>query len=823
MRRWWLMTIAVLLVAAPAAAQQGSVQVIVASQVTTGDPSRTGGLPGYQPDFGLSWFRPTTNWGTLSLDAHAARSGNDPRLGRALFAVKDLKRHGLTWNFSAGDSAYTPFLTEYGFSNLFAPQVTFRGGSLSAAGANTSLSITAGRVTVFRDLFAANAETLGQSLFVARVSQKVTTWLEVVAHASRVRSQDLKEFNTLIESSDDAGAGIRVNVTKTVQIIGDAGLTSFRRKNATTWEQKPSMLVGTRWTGKQGWFQVDAHRFSPGNFSVFNNPYTDREGVFAGGEYTLPRHVSVFGGWDVFANHLDPANSNDGTTRGTAARMYVGARVPITSHLSFAARVEDGARTSKPSRSSVGYESDTGTKSAEWQVTFSKWNATGRYERRSNVDISGGLRAPTSTFTEHDLSGQLFYKVTHATQVFATVFLTERRDPIGGGQSFWQASAGAQVQLSRRNLFGRAEVTLSRNRELESDFLTPRSAFSGGLSIQIAKHVALSLDVYLDRSPGQMVTANPWMSRTMVRFVYTLPTGSPRAAAGAGSARTMPRGKETIEGTVFVDWNGNGVQEEGEESLGGIGVVLDADWRTTADPHGRFRFDHLVAGPHQITLDVPTVPADFDTPSSAALDLTVRRNDVPVVGLGLLPVGDIDGVVLLDTNDNGVRDEGAEGDRPIDGAVLMLDDGTRTEIAHKGTFRFSGVRMGPHTVQLLVESLPDGSILAGDSQVQVEVTREQRTAKTGFLVKLDKRPEIRKTFTPRKPDGGKTDATSGGGKTGAKTDKTGAKSGTSKSGETKSGNTKSNEAKSGETTSGETTSAALSTYGADKANFTDSK
>ncbi len=80
----------------------------------------------------------------------------------------------------------------------------------------------------------------------------MTKWFEVVAHASRVRSHDLKEFSTLIESSDDAGAGIRVNVTKTLQIIGDAGLTSFRRKNASNWEQKPSVLVGTRRTGKQG-------------------------------------------------------------------------------------------------------------------------------------------------------------------------------------------------------------------------------------------------------------------------------------------------------------------------------------------------------------------------------------------------------------------------------------------------------------------------------------------------------------------------------------------------------------------------------------------
>ncbi len=814
MRRFWLMLIAALLVAAPAAAQQGSVQITAASQVTTGDPMRTGGLQGYQPDFGFNWFRPTTTWGTLTFDAHAVRGGNDPRLGRALFAVKNLKKTGLTWNLSAGDSAYTPFLTDYGFSNLFAPQVTFRGASVSAAGADTSLSITAGRVTVFRDLFAANADTLGQSLFVARASQKVTKWFEVVAHASRVQTQDLKEFNYLIESSDDAGAGVRVNVTKTVQVIADAGMTSYRRKDSTNWEQKPSMLVGARWTADRGWFQLDAHRFSPGNFSVLNNPYADREGLFAAGEYKLTGSLRVYGGWDMFQNDRQASTVVNPWNDATSSRGYGGARLRINSHLFVGGRIEDGARTSKPSQYSVGYDSDTGVKSAEWQLTFAKWNAIGRYERRSNVSLSGGLAAPSSTFTQHDLSGQFFYSVNRATRVFTTLFLTQRRDQMGGGQSFWQASAGAQVQVSNPNVFARGEVILSRNRELESDFLTPRSAFSGGLTAQIAKHVALSLDVFIDRSPVHMVRANPWMSRTMLRLVYTLPTGSAVTATGAAAARKMPRGNETIEGTVFVDWNGNNIQDAGEESLGGVGVLVDGVARTTADQKGRFRFDRLVGGAHVIKLDLASIPADFDPPATSATEVTARHNEVAAVTFAVLPLGDIEGVVLQDLNGNGTLDEG---DAPVEGAVVVLDDGARTEIVRNGMFTFSGVRVGTHTVQLLLESLPDGAAIAGESQVGIDVSRQQRTPVAGFLIRVDRRPEIRKVFTPKKVDGGKTDSTggagnksggktdstAGAGKSGGKTDKSGTtrsttsgtKSSHSKSGLTKSGNTKSSETK----------------------------
>jgi hypothetical protein len=369
MRRSWLLIIAVLLFAAPVAAQQGSVQVIAASNVTTGDESRTGGLQGYQPDFGVSWFQPTKTWGTLSFDGHAVRAGNDPRLGRALFAVKDLKKDGLTWNLTAGDSAYTPFLTDYGFNNLFGPQVNFRGGSVSATGANTTLSITAGRVTVFKDLFAADAEALGQSLFVARATQKVSKWFEVVAHASRVRTQDLHQFNYLIESSDDAGAGIRMNVSKTLQVIGDAGVTSYRRKD---------------------WFQVDAHRFSPGNFSVFNNPYNDRQGLFAGGDYALGSRVRVSGGWDLFQDNLD-ATGQTATSRGTASRAYGGANARVNSHLSFGVRLEQGARTSKPSPT-CRCRSPSGTRRPGMN-SGPTWTSTARAAR------SAGPRPPSPSTT----------------------------------------------------------------------------------------------------------------------------------------------------------------------------------------------------------------------------------------------------------------------------------------------------------------------------------------------------------------------------------------------------------------------------------------
>jgi hypothetical protein len=742
-RTWWILTLAFLLAGSRAAAQQGYVQVISAMQVTTGDIERTGATRRWEPDFGFSWFAPGTRVGTVQFDLHAVRGKSDPRLGRALFAIRDLKSHGFTWNLEAGDTVHTPFLTDYGFSNLFAPQVTFRGGSVSASGPRSSFSVTAGRVTVLRDLFGANAEALGQSLFVARGTHRPSNRVEISARASRVRTEDLKEFAYVVRSGDDAGAGVRVSVTPSWQIVGDAGVTSFLRRGSAQWELQPSMLAGTKWTGQKGWIQVDAHRFSPGNFSVVTNPHNDREGVFAAGQYDLGSHVRAFGGWDVFRSNVraETVPIESGIPQSSGSRAYGGVRVRVNAHLFFGGRVEQGARTSRPSRYSLGYESDTGVASGEWQITYSRWNATGRYERRSNVDVGS---SPFS-FTQHDASAQVSVRLESHSQVFANVFLTDRRDRGAGGQSFWQVSAGSQVQLPRRNLFARAELTISRNRQIESDFLTPRTALGFGLNGQLSPRLTLSIDTFIDRAPLLLPGKSPWASRTLARLVYTLPTGSPVVAGAARPARAS-RGRETIEGVAFVDWNGNGVQDADDPPASGVTIVLDADAQVTTDQNGRFRFPREAAGPHRLALDLATLPADYDPPSPNEVPLVVRRGARTVTPIGLLPLGDVEGTVFQDTNGNGALDAD---DRPIDDAVVVLDDGTRTEVTHGGRFRFTGVPLGPHTVRVLVESLPDGASLA-TPDAAVELAPAQRVGHVAFLAKIEKRPEIRKVFPPKK-------------------------------------------------------------------------
>ncbi len=748
----WVFAFVALLASSPALARQGYVQILSGTLATTGAAERTGAAPSYQPDFGVAWLQPTADFGTMHLELHAVRDSGDPRFGRGLFAIRDMKKVGLVWSAELGDTSHTPYLTSYGFSNLFAAPVTFRGGTVSAVSDRTSFTLTAGRVTIFRDMFGADAQALGQTIFAGRLVHRISGRLEVTAHASRVRTSDLQEFNYTIRSGDEAGAGLRFQITPTWRLTADAGMTSYQRRDSTVTEHGPSALVGTQWIGANGSFEIDAHRFSPGEFSAFNFAYNDRDGLFASGQYTFLRRLRLDGAWELFRTNIETSTDPSlGQAMVSGSRARAGIRMAVTRHLSFGARLDVGARRSGPSRYSVGYESDTGSASADVQLTVGRLDAFGQYERRTDVS----LNSTSITFTQHDVLAHLLFRPTSRLQLSSAVQISERRGSDGNGQSFWQASAGGQAQVWGQRVAARAEVLVSGNRDFTTEFITPRSGLNLGLSGRLTSRLSVTLDAYLDRSPIQMTTpVNPWATRTLVRLVYTLPTGvSGNGRILSNRAPGSPTGKAVVEGTAFADWNGNGVQDPGEDPLPGVAVVLDSLERMTTGRDGAFRFPHEAAGTHALRVDLTTVSAEYNLPATLPAEFTLGRNERHVAAFGLLPLGDVDGTVFLDVNGNKVRDDG---DTPVDNAVVILDDGRRTELTRRGHFRFSGVQLGSHTVRVLMESLPDGAALTGPAEATVEVGRQQRETSISYLVQTQKRPEIRKVFPDKNPKiGGK--------------------------------------------------------------------
>jgi cell division septation protein DedD len=263
---------------------------------------------------------------------------------------------------------------------------------------------------------------------------------------------------------------------------------------------------------------------------------------------------------------------------------------------------------------------------------------------------------------------------------------------------------------------------------------------------QITRQTSIALNVHMDRSPAFSSRGPEWATRSMLRLTRSMATGSVYVAGGApGTAVAAGRGTGTVSGSVFADWNANGLPDADESLLEGIPLRLGSSQSATSR-EGQFAFLNVPVGLREVGLDTGALPIDYDPPSVTAVRLELLRGETKRVLFGLIPLGMIEGQVVRDANGNRRADPG---DEPMDAAVVVLDGGARSEQVRRGRFRFDAVRSGEHLVKLLVESLPDGAVVAGPAEAKIVLGRDSLSASVPFLVSIEKRPEIRKVFPPR--------------------------------------------------------------------------
>ncbi len=737
-------------------AQPSQVSVSAAAQVYTADRFRLGTQNRVEPDLGISWLKPGLFGGTLGLDVNLVRRDDRIQVGRGLFSLKGVQAAGFTWDLNGGDTGTPPFVPDFGFSNLHAPILTVAGGSIEARRGRTTLRVAGGRSTQNRSVFGTDFVDLRQTLFQADAGVRVSERVHLTTHGSSVTNGDLGTYPVYVDWSRDLGAGLTIKPRPNWQLAFDGGVSRFQRRGAPDADVAPSWLVGTSVTGRRGRFEVNAQRFSVGRFAGMNYPYNDRQGVFASGDLDLNKPVRVFGGVEVARTNLDPAAAAQASIaipEGTQARGYGGVRLQFAQHSTVTVRTEGGGRNIVPSRFSPGFESDTGALSVEWQGRLPRATVFSRYERRSNVDAS---YAPSS-FRQHEVSSQIFFHLQNNRELFGQVFAIRRDDRTGGGETEWYAGGGVQQPVASLAL--RVEGTFGRTSDWTSRRAANRQMIIAGVSGQLARRLYLSADIVVNHAALDLPGGSAWTTRSIVRLTRTLSYGATMLTA-TGLAITGPTG--SVDSRVFVDWDADGEVDPGDDPAQGVVVFISGLGAAPTGRDGRAVFGRVPVGERLVSLDLSTVPADFDLPDRTTASVDVAKSHRTAASFGLIPVGSIEGFVCVDRDGDGRR---SAGDQPVRDAVVTLDDGERTALVRDGAFRFDNVRLGSHAVSVVMESLGDGAMLAGPARAEVELTREQRAAGVTFLVHNERRPEIRKVFPGRKvavPNAAdQTEATSG--------------------------------------------------------------
>ncbi|WP_222932384.1 IPTL-CTERM sorting domain-containing protein [Allochromatium humboldtianum] len=161
----------------------------------------------------------------------------------------------------------------------------------------------------------------------------------------------------------------------------------------------------------------------------------------------------------------------------------------------------------------------------------------------------------------------------------------------------------------------------------------------------------------------EVVETDPvgYVSTTTNRVAVSL-AAEPNGQVGAATANFGDQPRLAISGRVFMDLSGNGVQEQGENGLGGILVTLKRDGVVLATAltagNGAYLFSDLPPGVYRVERDI--IPDHLAT-SPTPLTVSLSIDGSATANFGVQPIGLVYGRVVIDTNGNGRVDTGELG------------------------------------------------------------------------------------------------------------------------------------------------------------------
>ena len=206
---------------------------------------------------------------------------------------------------------------------------------------------------------------------------------------------------------------------------------------------------------------------------------------------------------------------------------------------------------------------------------------------------------------------------------------------------------------------------------------------------------------------------------TLNTATFTLAAGANRTDVDFGYRYTGSVGDR-----VWLDANGNGTQDAGENGINGVTVqLLDSSSNvvatTTTSGDGNYAFNNLAAGTYTVRVVAASLPAgvaatyDLDgiaTLNTATFSLAAGANRTDV-DFGYRNTGSVGDRVWLDANGNGTQDTGEAG---LNGVTVQLVNSGGTVIASTttggdGNYTFSNLAAGTYTVRVVASSLPAGA------------------------------------------------------------------------------------------------------------------
>ena len=283
-------------------------------------------------------------------------------------------------------------------------------------------------------------------------------------------------------------------------------------------------------------------------------------------------------------------------------------------------------------------------------------------------------------------------------------------------------------------------------------------------------HIYVSSNQFADPAGTgdiECTNVNPTPTPTPTPTVTPIPTNTPTPT---------PIPTHSLIGTVYVDSNQNGIQDNGEVGYTNATVILSTGQTVNTDQNGTYTFNNLQNGAYVETLTVPNgynitttnpvdvaisadttqnfgiapVPTSTPTPTPTITPtptltptptITPTPTNTPTPTPTPVPTYSLSGVVYVDANQNGFQDAGETG---YAGATVKLSTGQTITTNTNGNYSFSGLQIGTYIETL---TIPSGYLATTANPVTIPLT-SNTTQNFGIAVVPTPTPTKTPTPTP---------------------------------------------------------------------------
>ncbi len=619
------------------------------------------------------------------------------------------------WTLTGGDFHTPAFLVEFPFNNIFVPEIEGRGFKVQAAHGDSQYTFFVGDETLTAGLRVAYRMVTPQKVLGASVRRQLWPHLQVGARAMQFSAnpQDMLD-NPYLFPQGRAAPLVRTlaveglyTPVKRLKVYAEGS-----RPGAVAGPAITSTLAGLAWEDTAFSFKTDYAREGILYFPLAGYFAGDRQGPFAEGRWRPIKRLEFQGSADLYHNNLEhnaslPFLTSAGTSAGFSG--WLPGDFTASATLSTVRFSEQGG--GQDAVASNNRQIDAIMSKAVRRHTLQvEWREI-RLETPGNPQLQRSWEVGDSFQTKHfSLGGAL-----------------RDQQILGAGQRDSIFFRGlAQFNLGRFSAYGNVEV----GNDLANQTLFSTNAYRTsvlGLAWRVARGWNLQTEMFRNSLNLTLNPENIFLLQNGPALGGLSPVGASLSATGqwsfyfrlskqirwgAGLPAENPDPNMvhaamltgTVEGVVQVK------ALEGSRNVGGIPVSLDGGRTAVSGEDGRYVFDNVPEGEHEVALWLAELPADFDPGEVPKVRVAVQPRHAARADFEVLPLMAFGGKV-----------SGPAG-APLDGIVMRLIPGGRYTITRAdGGFAFYNVREGDFMLAIDAGTLPEGGSLTSPPTVSLSL------------------------------------------------------------------------------------------------------